>query len=224
LSYTRTHNVTKWAKRSMLTAEGRRSTRSRGFPRISPQQGGPVRSRMTGRSSSSRSTGTSGTARTSTPTVRNDTRPPVSPLANRAAESKPGWARPRHAGPRRPLEANGSVEDHIHQPDHVIGRSPRFGRRERPRPPARAAAQSVLAARGARPFTFTASASSTSQPSRSCWSWTKRAPAAGTGIPAGMERRPGQRGSEMTAGFRAQPGSSSIPASISAAVTRITDS
>jgi Protein of unknown function (DUF2442) len=37
----------------------------------------------------------------------------VSPLANRASESKSGWARPGHARPRRPPEANRSVEDHI---------------------------------------------------------------------------------------------------------------
>jgi Protein of unknown function (DUF3532). len=50
---------------------------------------------------------------TPTPTVRNDTHAPASPPANRAAESKSGWARPGHARPRRPPEANRSVEDHI---------------------------------------------------------------------------------------------------------------
>jgi hypothetical protein len=33
-----------------------------------------------------------------------------------------------------------------------------------------------LQAKGARPFTFCASAISTCQPARSSWSWTKRAP------------------------------------------------
>jgi hypothetical protein len=47
------------------------------------------------------------------PPSGSDRHPPLSPLANRAAESKSGWARPGHARPRRPPEANRSVENHI---------------------------------------------------------------------------------------------------------------
>src|SRR4051812_27367441 len=52
---------------------------------------------------------------------------------------------------------------------------------------------SVLQASGANPFTFTASAISTSQPRSSSWSWTKRAPfidsiTAATGPPSSPTR------------------------------------